>query len=274
MAHEESITMAYLYETHLHTDEGSSCGKTPAREYVPFYIDHGYQGIIVTDHFHGSVSYLPDRSAPWKEQVDHYCRGYEEALNEGIKRGLDVFFGIEQAFNRDEALIYGVDKQWLYDHPEIRTWNRSEIFNAVDAAGGVVVHAHPFRVRTYLEKIILSSNVHAVEAFNPGNTPEADLYAVLFARKYGFPMTSGSDMHRCGAQTDDQLFGVYSETRWESVMDYVNALRGGVQLGLKYSEGRDQGEYPPLALPWEYRDRMDRVVDWDPSILFEEGQIR
>ena len=109
--------MSYLYETHLHTAEGSRCGRTPAREYIPYYLDMGFQGIVVTDHFYGNVSYTPDRNAPWREQVDHYCRGYEEALNEGIKRGLDVFFGIEQHFDGDEVLIYGVDKQFLYRHP-------------------------------------------------------------------------------------------------------------------------------------------------------------
>lgn len=266
--------MGYLYETHLHTDESSACGRTPARDYVQYYIDHGYQGIIVTDHFHGSVSYVPDRSAPWKDQVDQYCRGYEEALNEGLKRGLDVFFGVEQAFDRDEALIYGIDKQWLYDHPEIREWNRSELFNAIDAAGGCVVHAHPFRVRDYLNRIILSSNVHAVEAYNPGNFPEADLYGALFAKKYGFPMTAGSDMHRSDTRADEMLYGVISETKWDSVMDYVNALRSGFQFKLKFNEGRDRGEFPPLALPWEYRDRNDQVIPWDPSVLFEEDNNR
>jgi len=28
--------MSYIYEVHLHTDESSACGKTPAREYIPF----------------------------------------------------------------------------------------------------------------------------------------------------------------------------------------------------------------------------------------------
>ena len=39
--------MKYTYEVHLHTNESSLCGRTPAREYIPFYIDQGYDGIVV-----------------------------------------------------------------------------------------------------------------------------------------------------------------------------------------------------------------------------------
>ena len=110
--------MPYTYEVHLHTNESSLCGKTPAREYIPFYMDQGYQGIVVTDHFTGNTSYIPDRNAPWPQQVHEFCRGYEEALDEGIRRGFDVFFGIEQQIENDEFLVYGPDPQWLLEHPD------------------------------------------------------------------------------------------------------------------------------------------------------------
>ena len=63
----EPNQMQYIYETHLHTNESSECGRTPAREYIPYYMDQGYDGIVVTDHFYGNPSYMADRSAPWLE---------------------------------------------------------------------------------------------------------------------------------------------------------------------------------------------------------------
>ena len=47
--------MAYLYETHMHTNQASACGRSPGRDYIQKYIDAGYSGIIITDHFyHGN----------------------------------------------------------------------------------------------------------------------------------------------------------------------------------------------------------------------------
>lgn len=261
--------MSYLYETHLHTDEGSDCGRTPAREYIPYYLDQGYRGIVVTDHFYGNTSYMPDRNAPWKEQVDRYCLGYELALDEGIKRGLDVFFGIEQYFGEDECLIYGLDKQWLYVHPDCFRWGRKKMFDEVEAAGGCIVHAHPFRVRDYVTKIVLNSCVHAVECFNACNNPMDDLYAIAFAKKYNLPMTAGSDIHKIGRKPAEYLYGVIFEKPWTSIMDYASAVRERKPFGLKYSAGRDAGEIGPLQRPWEFRDKNDRVQPWSPEELFE-----
>ena len=109
--------MSFLYETHLHTCQGSACGTSTGKEHARYYKEIGYQGIIVTDHFFGGNTAVP-RQLPWKERVEWFCSGYEDALAEGQKLGLDVFFGWEQNYDLDEYLIYGVDKQYLLDHPK------------------------------------------------------------------------------------------------------------------------------------------------------------
>lgn len=261
--------MSYLYETHLHTNEGSACGVTPAREYIPYYIDQGYRGIIVTDHFYGNVSYTPDRNAPWRAQMDAYCRSYEEALNEGLKRGLDVFFGVEQNYDGDEYLLYGVDKQWLCDHPDIISWSRKRLFDEVCAAGGCMVQAHPFRVRNYISRIVLSRCVHAVEAFNAGNNPQDDLYALAYARRFNLPITAGSDMHRIGQRSEKLLYGVEFESPLMDIGDYVRAILDRRPFGVRFDEGRDRGALLPLERPWEYRDENDMPAPWSPEELMK-----
>lgn len=261
--------MSYIYETHLHTDESSTCGRTPAREYIPYYQDMGYRGIIVTDHFTGNPrSYVPDRNAPWKDQMDRYCLGYEEALNEGIKRGFDVFFGIEQGFADDECLVYGIDKQWLCDHPDIVRWNRRELFDAVNAVGGCIVHAHPFRERFYIQNISINTCVHAVEAFNAGNTSSADQYAAAFARRFDLPMTAGSDMHKINPEAPEKLYGVVFDQPWTSIHDYVDAIRNHKSFGVKHDAGHGEGEREALVTPMDFRNQNDERVDWNPETLF------
>lgn len=258
--------MKYTYEVHLHTDESSICGRTPAREYIPFYIDQGYDGIVVTDHFYGNPSYVPNRSDPWKKQVDEYCRGYEEALDEGIRRGLKVFFGIEQQFANDECLIYGPDKQWLLDHPDMPHWNRRQLYDEVEKIGGCIVLAHPFRVRDYVKKISLNTCVHAVEIFNRANRPVDDAYAAAYADHYHYPVTAGSDMH--DIKKPDHLYGVIFDEPWQDLFSYVNAIRQRRPFGLKADESRRHFPIQPLERPYEYLDCNDQPAVWDVQQIF------
>ena len=41
----------YYYDTHVHTDESSACGKVPGRQAARLYKAAGYQGIVITDHY-------------------------------------------------------------------------------------------------------------------------------------------------------------------------------------------------------------------------------
>ena len=138
--------MPFLYDTHIHTSQASKCGGSTGAEHARAYKELGFQGIIITDHFFGGNTAVP-RDLPWKERVDIFCSGYEDALIEGQKIGLDVFFGWEQNFMHDEYLIYGLDKRWLLDHPEMEHWTRAQQLSEVHKYGGCVVQAHPFRDR-------------------------------------------------------------------------------------------------------------------------------
>ncbi|MBD5492546.1 MAG: histidinol-phosphatase, partial [Lachnospiraceae bacterium] len=102
----------YLYETHLHTSEGSACARSTGAEMARACKEYGYTGIIVTDHnWYGNTAV--DRSLPWEEWLDVFCEGYEHARAEGDRIGLDVFFGYEAGYQGTEFLIYGVDGAWL-----------------------------------------------------------------------------------------------------------------------------------------------------------------
>ena len=183
----------YLYETHMHTSPASGCSDTKGREYIPRYIDAGYSGMIITDHFfHGNTGI--DRSLPWREFVNGFCAGYEDALNEGIKRNFPVFFGWEETFQGDDYLVYGLDKQWLLDHPEVIRYSRKEQYEQVKAAGGCVVQAHPFRDgMTDVDPAILDG----IETFNmhPGQKSR-NAVVNLYAGEENFGIRIvGSDFH-------------------------------------------------------------------------------
>ena len=232
--------MPYLYETHLHTCQGSACARSTGAEHARFYKRIGFTGIIITDHFFGGNTTVP-RNMPWKERINRFCSGYEDAYAEGQRIGLDVFFGWEQYFEDDEYLIYGLDKAWLLDHPEVEHWTRREQFEQVRRYGGCVVQAHPFRERDYIRHVRLGHLYYdGVEAANAANTQYADAAAYCYAKAHGLPMTAGSDNHYShgGLDVNNRIMGIALDQRMESIGDLVQMIRNKEPIGLHVPDGR------------------------------------
>ena len=256
--------MSYLYETHLHTCLGSACGISTGREHVHFYKDQGYTGIIITDHFFGGNTRVP-RNLPWAERIDLFCSGYEDALEEGLKVGLDVFFGLEQNYEFDEYLIYGIGKEYLKAHPEIEHWTRRQQLEEVHKAGGAVIQAHPFRIRGYMDKIRVGELfADGVETGNAGNRHEDDARAYAYARAKGLLMTAGSDNHHSPAK---EIYGVELEEKLTCIQDYARIILAGGPIGLHVPEER---WIPP---EWERDDRHEAfwVNEREETVPLEKG---
>ena len=266
--------MAYLYETHLHSMEGSACGRVSGRDYVKFYQDEGYDGIFITDHFYNG-NCRPDRELPWEEWVHQYCRGYEIAKEEGDRLGMKVFFGLEERFDNhgqgydDEWLIYGLDKAYLLAHPDMRTWSRADYLKNVHEAGGCCVQAHPFRNRDYIGAFRLTLGVDAVEGYNANNKPEADVTAQLYAKKNHLVMVAGGDVHFCGHVPPERKAGVRFEQPLESAQDYVEAILQRKPFTLQKPEGYPDLSMPipPFEKPVIIYDRQGNLTDWDISAV-------
>ncbi|MDR1596656.1 MAG: PHP domain-containing protein [Treponema sp.] len=257
--------MKYLYETHLHTVQSSGCGESEGRAYIRKYKEMGFAGIIVTDHFYNGNCAI-SRHLPWREWVNRFCRGYEDARREGEKQGLDVFFGWEETFDADDYLIYGLDKDWLFAHPEAIRWTRLEQYNEVHRYGGCVVQAHPFRHQYYIDTIHLSAGcVDAVEAGNACNTSASqDALALRYAEKLGLPVTAGSDIHNIAQIAAGRIFGTYLDKKMETIQDYVKAVRENTIAGIKTSPGRcDFHGNETVSLPVDIRDANDRSTGQD-----------
>ncbi len=227
--------MGYLYETHMHTCQASACGVSTGRDHVRFYLEQGYSGIMITDHFFGGNTAVP-RNLPWEERIDLFFRGYEDALEEGLKTGLDVFFALEQNFYHDEYLIYGLTKEYMKAHPELEHWTRRQMLEEVHRAGGAVIQAHPFRIRRYMDLIRIGDlYADGLEVANAGNDPQEDARAYAYAKQKNLLMTAGSDNHYSPAP---MVFGVELEKKLESIEDYVRIIRSGGKIGLHVSPDR------------------------------------
>ena len=256
--------MGYLYETHLHTSQSSACASSRGAEFISRYRDLGFAGIMVTDHFFNSNTTF-DRRRGWSEWVASFCSGYEDARNEGERQGLDVFFGWEETFDGDDYLIYGLDKAWLLEHPEMIRWTREEQFREVHCSGGCVVHAHPFRQHKYIRTIMLAPClVDSVEAANAGNKDAVyDAQALEYARILGISAVAGSDTHSIeNMDRNGGPYGIEVPEQFSSINDYVSFILSKQQAALHIPPGRcDFQGYNrdhPLIMQTEIRDPRDR----------------
>ncbi len=231
--------MKYFYETHLHTVTGSACATTEAKDYVQKYIDLGYRGIIVTDHFFGGNTSVPRRLS-WEKRIEAFIRGYEEAKNKGIQKGLEVFLGWEENYFATEFLIYGLSPQWLKEHPQMTNWTIKEQFEEVTKAGGVVVQAHPFRERGYISHIRLYPYlVHGIEGYNYGNDLYSDAWAVEYANYYNLPITAGTDIHHLEEARENGTLGIALEKPLEDIGELVQIIKNKEPLPLKLDSTRE-----------------------------------
>lgn len=222
----------YLYETHLHTNQGSACARCSGEEMAKAAKEYGYAGIIVTDHNWGGNTCV-DRSLPWEEWVEQFTAGYKSAYAWGREHDLDVFWGYEAGFHGTEFLIYGVSPEWMKAHPQLRTADIPEQYDLVHQTGGMVIHAHPYREEWYIPEIrLLPEYVDGVEGVNAThsnpkstahNDPQFDTRAIAYANSHGFPITAGSDIH------NTNLFGggVLFRRRLTSIQDYMDSIRSG-----------------------------------------------
>ena len=214
----------YKYETHLHTYEASLCATSKAREYPQYYKDLGYSGIFVTDHFfNGNCRIRTCKN--WEKMVNQFCLGYEHAKEAGDAIGFPVFFGWEANFDGDEFLIYGLDKEWLLNHPDLLSYNRSKQYDIIHADGGLVVQAHPFRERGYLKDIHLNpETVDAMEGYNAFNEIWHNHNAEHYCHDHGFFMTAGSDIHKTGSLPPDGHYGMEFDEPLTCAGDYVKNI--------------------------------------------------
>ena len=256
--------MGFLYETHLHTCEASKCGKVHGEDYIPYMMEKGYSGMIVTDHFFNGNTAVPS-DLSWKERVEIYCSGYERALKAAEGKDFNVMFGVEINFNKDEYLLYGVDKKWLLENESIMKMTRKELYEAVHKAGGIMIQAHPFRERDYLSDIKLApaSALDGIEVYNAANSANMNALGFEYCTRLDLPMTAGSDIHYFH---DKEMGGMLFDSKISSIEEFASAVtaRKGIPVSLA-----PDGTITPVA---QMREQTVSTELPTLEVLYPEGK--
>ena len=222
----------YLYETHCHCSQCSACAHSSSAEMVRGYKAAGYAGLVLTDHFIRGNTCV-DRSLPWEQRMRAYHDAYLEAKEEGDKLDFDVIFGIEHAYGSGkEVLIYGIDLDFLLKNDDIRHISLGELADRVRAYGGLVIMAHPYRDRPYVDMSVGPQEkvLDGIELYNACDAPGEDLQALALAeRNPRYILTSGGDIHHC-ADPRIGAAGLWFHRRIRDGKELVEALKAGDYL--------------------------------------------
>lgn len=215
----------YMYETHCHTFPVSRCGRASVGETLEFYKKIGYDGVFITNHFlDGNINI--DRNTPVKEKLDFYFSDYEEGVKIGKEIGIKVFLGIEMSCGGTDFLVYGLPKEWYYEHTDILKEKKSRQLPYMMSEGALVVQAHPFREADYIDHIrLFPRGVEGVEVLNADRTDFENKMADLYADSYGFLKTAGSDNH--WGRNAKRLAGLECEKAAVNEADFIKMLREG-----------------------------------------------
>ncbi len=218
--------MLYRYETHCHSSQCSACSRSTAQELVHAYHRAGFAGLVLTDHFiFGNTSV--SRRLPWEQRMRLYHQAWLDAKAVGDELDFDVIFGIEHAYgDGKEVLIYGIGLPFLLSNPDIPKISLEELVERVHWAGGIVVQAHPYRNRHYVNMAVgpRADLVDGIEIHNTGNLPGEDKQALRLARQGSYILTSGGDIH---LDTDPRLgmAGIALPYRIHDEKELVAALK-------------------------------------------------
>jgi len=218
--------MSFSYETHMHTSEGSGCGRNTGAEQVRAYKKRGYAGIIITDHFINGYSSCPRGvKMPWEKKMDYVMAGYNAAKAEGDRVELDVFFGWEYTIRGSDFLTYGLDHDFLLAHPDLDKLEIEEYSKIVRENGGFLAQAHPYRDRPYIQNKlpVEPQYMDAVEVYNASDNDDAisNGQSLAFAKKNNLPQIAGGDSHGISFTAS----GIVLENRAESIFDIIDAIK-------------------------------------------------
>ena len=216
----------FKYDLHIHTSECDKVAKVSGADIVKLYIDKGYDGVVITDHYF-SIFYdwfkdelnLNDK----KNIIDRYLRGYYSAKNEAEKTGFTLLCGAEVRFDNtiNDYLVYGLNVEDFYKLPILNRLKNLDELVSVLPDYSIVVQAHPFRDNMTVQ---FPGKLFGIEGYNGGTEKFRNEMAKIFANHYNKTITSGSDFHEALHLAKG---GIETNKKIMTSEDLVSVLKSG-----------------------------------------------
>lgn len=213
--------MGYKFETHCHTCEVSACARRSAKEAVESYIEAGYDGIVITDHYNPEA-FKKANITTKDEMAEHFLKGYREALKAANGK-INIILGMEIRFyeKANDYLVYGITEEFIKKYPDMMEMGIEKFSDLAHENGMVIFQAHPFRNNmTIINPDWVDG--YEVKNCNPRHDSRNEI-ALMWAKKFGKKMSSGSDYHQ---KEDVALGGVIFEKNVSDAAEFVREIMG------------------------------------------------
>lgn len=211
----------YLFDTHIHTKEASSCSRVWAADIVKRYKELGYDGLCITDHF--SASQFEKHGSTFEEQVQKYLSGYL-AAKEFEDENFHIILGMELRFleNENDYLVYGFDEDFVLNNDLTRFHDPEEFRPFAEENNLIIFQAHPFRIGM---NVVDPELLDGVEVYNGhGDHNSRNSIAYHWSELHSLRKLSGSDFH---GNLNLEPGGVYFEEYLSDSKQVADALRNG-----------------------------------------------
>jgi len=225
----------YKYEMHVHAKDVSPCGGMTAEELVDIYVERGYTGVVLTDHWDEGVAAKKEIiNKPIEEWADFYLNGYYH-LKEAAEGKLDIFCGMEVSCQGNHFLVYNVTREFIIDlGKKIQTQPLTDVIKKAHDHNCLIFQSHPYRRWLTLIPPEMfrreweepqRNKLDGIEALNYGS---ADSYtndvALAWSEKYGIRNISGSDNHNPGGCP---WGGIFLENKIKTSEELIEILKNG-----------------------------------------------
>jgi predicted metal-dependent phosphoesterase TrpH len=175
--------MPYLFDLHCHS-WFSGDGVSRPEALIAAAKRRGLHGFAITDH--------------------NTCDAYHYMVDQGLARRdgepVDDFLvvpGVEVSTDEGHMLCIGAVL------PDMRGRPAAEVADAIRAAGGLAIPAHPYdKFRAGIREPVLArlKNIDGLEVFNAAiSFPKYNDFARSYAESRGLPMIAASDAHHEGS---------------------------------------------------------------------------
>lgn len=214
--------MKFKYDLHVHTKEISPCARLSVEEIIDKYIEEGYSGLVLTDHFRKGYFRKCEREE-WKEKTKEYFYSYDRAIEYCKDKDFYIGLGMEISFNNDtnDFLVFGFEKEDFMENEWMIEMGLKDFYNKFKDKA-VIIQAHPHRQKgSTLEDI---NYLHGLEINNqnPRHNNNNDLTRAIYEENPWLIGTGGSDVHQ---QEDLCTTGIYTNEKITSDKDLVKILR-------------------------------------------------
>ncbi len=207
----------YKTELHAHTSPVSKCSDISPEIMVEIYKEHGYDSIVITNHF---LKNLVGETV--EDKIKWYLEDYYKCVEAGEKIGLNVILGAEIRFteNINEYLIFGICPEDLYSIYKMLPYGIDSFYKEYKNEKNIIIQAHPFR--DGMQKVNPKS-LDGVEVFNvhPGHNSRVG-FAAKYANENNMIATCGTDFHHFGQEC---LCGILTEKPMKTSYDVAEALK-------------------------------------------------